>query len=148
MKRLPVLLGVVALFAVASTLIGQTEVTEAPMTWRQVALSDGEELYNDLCAVCHGTGGEGDGPAADALKMVVPDLTSLASGNDGVFPRQEVEKAISGQARIVSHGTIDMPIWGQAFEDLRPGEKRARRAAFSNQKIYNLIEHLESLQAE
>ena len=46
----------------------------------------GGELYGELCAVCHGKSGKGDGPAAGALKKSTPDLTVLASNNGGIFP--------------------------------------------------------------
>ena len=148
MKALLVLIGIIVVITVANTTFGQVEVKRAPLTWQQAALTDGEQLYLELCAVCHGKGGMGDGPAATALKSDVPDLTGLAARNDGQFPRQEVEDSIAGKSRAVSHGTIDMPIWGQAFEDVRPDWKPFRRKALARQRIYNLTEYLATIQAE
>ncbi len=82
------------------------------------------------------------------MKKTVPDLTSLAANNDGEFPFQEVEKEIAGESRVVSHGTIDMPIWGQAFKDVRPDMKHFRRDALARQRIFNLTEYLATIQAE
>jgi len=148
MKALPVLFGTMVVIMVASTTFGEVEVKQAPLTWQQAALSDGEQLYLELCAVCHGKSGMGDGPAASALKKAVPDLTGLAVANDGEFPRHKVEQSIAGESRVTSHGTIDMPIWGQAFKDVRPDMKQFRRDALARQRIFNLTEYLATIQAE
>lgn len=148
MKTLPVLFGIIAVIIVTSATFAQVQIKEVPLTWHQAALTDGEELYLELCAVCHGKGGLGDGPAASAMTKAVPDLTLLAAKNDGTFPRKEVEDSIAGENRVISHGTIDMPIWGQAFENVRPDWKQFRRKALAKQRIYNLTEYLETIQAE
>lgn len=148
MKAFLILIGIIVVITVANTTFGQVEVKRVPLTWQQASLTDGEQLYLELCAVCHGKGGMGDGPAASALKKAVPDLTGLAAKNDGQFPRQEVEDSIAGKSRAVSHGTIDMPIWGQAFEDVRPDWTTVRRKALASQRIYNLTEYLSTIQAE
>jgi mono/diheme cytochrome c family protein len=148
MKVLFVIVGIIAGIIIASSSFGQVEIKKAPLTWHEAALTDGGELFAELCAVCHGVGAKGDGPAADALKKAVPDLTGLAAKNDGKFPRQEVEDSIAGETRTVSHGTIDMPIWGQAFEDVRPDWKPYRRKALARQRIYNLTEYLATIQTE
>jgi mono/diheme cytochrome c family protein len=148
MKAFLILIGIIVAITVANTTFGQVEVKQVPLTWQQAALTDGEELYLELCAVCHGKGGMGDGPAASALKNALPDLTGLAAKNDGKFPRQEVEDSITGKSRVVSHGTIDMPIWGLAFEGVRPDWKMFRREALARQRIYNLTEYLATIQVE
>jgi cytochrome c553 len=43
----------------------------------------GQADYESLCAVCHGTSGKGDGPAAPALETRPADLTRLAAKNGG-----------------------------------------------------------------
>ena len=148
MKPLAFLFACFALLAVMDVPAKDVEIETAPMSWKQAALTDGSELYGELCAVCHGMNGKGEGPAAPALKKSVPDLTLLASHNLDVFPREAVEKAITGQSRIISHGTIDMPIWGRTFENAMPGEKLHVREGLARQRIYNLTVHLESLQVE
>jgi mono/diheme cytochrome c family protein len=122
------------------------EVETAPLKWTRVMVSDGEALYAELCAVCHGAGAKGDGPAAPALAATVPDLTMLALSYDGVFPLEEVEKAISREKGMLAHGTLEMPIWGRILEDSRPEYKTARREAFANLRIHNLAVYLETLQ--
>ncbi len=102
----------------------------------------------ELCAVCHGAGGKGDGPAAAALNQAVPDLTMVAAHSGGVFPHEDVERAITGETRVVAHGTLEMPIWGTVFADVRPDWKGFRREGFARQRIYNLTSHLETLQTQ
>ena len=148
MKRLIAIFAITALVTFASITIAQVEIKEAPLTWQQVALTDGEELFQELCAACHGVSGKGDGPAATALVKPVSNLTVLAANNGGVFPMKQVEESITGKSRVVAHGTIDMPIWGQRFEEMRPDWKQFRRKALARQRIYNLTLHIESLQAE
>ena len=148
MKSLIALLAIIVLITFANPAIGQVEIKEAPLTWQQAALTDGEELFHELCAACHGVSGKGDGPAASAMAKPVSNLTILAANNGGAFPFKQVEKSITGKSQIVAHGTIDMPVWGQRFEELRPDWKQFRRKALARQRIYNLTLHIESLQAE
>lgn len=148
MKKLPVLFGIIVAIIFAGTTFAQVTVKEAPLTWQQAALTDGAELYVELCAVCHGSGAKGDGPAAPAMSKPVPDLTGLTAKNDGEFPREVIENSIAGESRVVSHGTIDMPIWGPIFEESRPDWKAFRREGAARQKIYNLTEYLATLQVE
>ncbi len=45
--------------------------------------STGEDLFATNCAVCHGTTGSGDGPAASSLPTQPPNLTKIAERRDG-----------------------------------------------------------------
>jgi mono/diheme cytochrome c family protein len=131
MKKLFTISGLIVLVTFAVTAVGQVEIKQAPLTWQQAALTDGGELYMELCAVCHGTTGKGDGPAASALNKPKTALTVLAAMNEGVFPMVQVEESITGKTQVVAHGTIDMPVWGQRFEELRPDWKQNRRKALA-----------------
>ena len=122
-------------------------ITPEPLKWTEVMVSDGEALYAELCAVCHGMDAKGQGPAASALAVPVPDLTMLALGYDGIYPLEAVKKAISRETGMLAHGTLEMPIWGRVLEDARPEYKPARREAFASLRIHNLAIYLESLQA-
>lgn len=148
MKTLAILIGITLVAIIASTTFAEVETKDVPSVWQQTAVADGEELYLDLCAVCHGKRGLGDGPAASEMKNKVPDLTVLAIRNNGVFPRDDVEKSVAGDSRVASHGTVDMPIWGQMFEDERPDRKMFERKALANQRLYNLTEYLATIQAK
>ena len=148
MKRwLIVVAGLAVLVIVVAVAAAQTPtVSDAPLTWKKLALSDGEGLYGELCAVCHGVEAKGDGPAAPALRTPTPDLTLLANTNGGEFPFEMVQGAIRGEGEIVAHGSRQMPIWGTAFSQLRPDQKPSQRAAFARLRIYDLTAYLESLQ--
>ena len=148
MNRLITILGIMALICFASVTAGEVKIKKAPLEWQQAATMDGGELYHNLCGSCHGLEGKGDGPAAGALNKVVPDLTMLAANNNGVYPLERVEETITGKARVVAHGSIDMPVWGQQFVNVRPDWKQFRRNAFAHQRIYNLTLHIETLQSE
>ena len=54
---------------------------------------DSFELY---CAACHGSDGRGNGPVAAGLRTAPADLTLLARGNNGAFPRDRVREFIVG----------------------------------------------------
>ena len=134
------------LVASGSAALAEIEIREVPLRWQQAAISDGGQLYLELCAACHGKSGNGDGPAAAALKKPTPDLTVLAANNNGVFPREVVEDAITGKTSTLSHGTLDMPISGAAFEGVRPDWKPFRREALARQRIHNLTEYISDIQ--
>ncbi len=151
MKRFPFLIGTVLTLAfvlsfVTTAVSEEVEIRTAPLTWTQAALSDGMELYGQLCASCHGMDATGNGPAAPALAMPVPDLTRLALDNGGEFPTEDVQKSIHGRGEIVAHGTVEMPVWGRALANVRPDFKPFRREAFAKQQTCNLTEYLESIQ--
>ena len=148
MKRWSIVLVSIAILAVAIAVAEEPppKIVDAPLEWKTLALGDGEQLYGELCAVCHGVGAKGDGPAAPALRAEVPDLTLLAMKNDGAYPFDEVQRSISGEGEIVAHGTRQMPIWGTAFSDVRLDRKPAQRRAFARLRIYHLAQYIESLQ--
>ena len=153
MRRLPtflVCIAAVALFvvfeAVPEAETKEVQLEEAPLSWQQVAQDDGKELYAELCAVCHGADGKGNGPAAPALKTPAPDLTTLALHNGGVFPEAEIKKTVDGRTAVTAHGTSEMPVWGRALFDVRPDRKPGQREGFAQLRIYNLVSYLESIQ--
>ena len=59
----------------------------------------GRALYAENCAVCHGDGGRGDGPAAAGLTPPPTDLTRLTASHDGSFPLVMVMSYIDGYTR-------------------------------------------------
>ena len=75
-------------------------------------------------------------------------MTVLASNNGGIFPQESVEDTITGKISTQSHGTVDMPIWGAAFEGVRPDWKPFRRGALAQQRIHNLTEYLSTIQVK
>ncbi len=153
MRRSVVVLTCLTLLAVAASLAAvekeqPVKVVQVPISWHQAALSDGAELYAELCAVCHGMEGTGNGPAAKAVAKPVPDLTLIKLQNDGVFPRKEIDQAIRGRSDVRAHGTLDMPMWGRVFADARLDRKPGLRWALAEQRIHNLTAHLETIQRD
>jgi mono/diheme cytochrome c family protein len=80
----------------------------------------GARLFRTHCATCHGTNARGDGPLADQLRRVPPDLTKYTAKNGGVFPTERVYRIIDGRD-VSSHGNREMPVWGDAFRGSRDG---------------------------
>jgi mono/diheme cytochrome c family protein len=113
--------------------------------WRDVSGLSGKEMYEQLCASCHGVNGEGDGPVAPLITIGVPDLTRLAARAGGEFPAEDVQRTIDGRFERRGHGPRDMPVWGWQFYDIvnpnRP-EERAR----VDEMIGRLVDYLRSIQ--
>jgi mono/diheme cytochrome c family protein len=100
---------------------------------------EGRYTYLAYCAVCHGPGGHGNGPAAPALKIPVPDLTTIAK-RYGTFDRLVVERRIFGNDQMpIAHGTMTMPIWGPVFQ--ATGDRHTTILRLSN-----LVQYLEEQQ--
>jgi mono/diheme cytochrome c family protein len=85
-------------------------------TGQQQKLDLGKREFDSNCAVCHGTNGKGNGPYADLLRTAVPDLSTLAKRNNGVFPFMRVYESVDGTQMVKAHGTRDMPIWGADYK--------------------------------
>ncbi|MGY9032191.1 MAG: c-type cytochrome [Rhodobacterales bacterium] len=68
-----------------------------------VAEPDGQRMFAQNCASCHGLD-------ANLIKMA-PDLTTLASRNNGTFPRDYVMSTIDGLDRG-THFSGAMPEFG------------------------------------
>jgi mono/diheme cytochrome c family protein len=127
---------------IASPSLGQKPLIEkrtAPPT----SAASGAEMYASYCAACHGKNGKGNGPAAQALKVPPPDLTTLTRRNGGKFPGIVVAHAIAGEANLTAHGSKDMPVWGPVFRSLS-GDDRA----VAQLRVANLTKYVESLQAK
>jgi mono/diheme cytochrome c family protein len=105
----------------------------------------GSELYTRFCASCHGTRGEGDGPVANSLRVLVPDLTRLAIRQGGKFPEDAIRRIIDGRTVKPPHGPRYMPVWGYEFRAADPRQESSNRKA--ELIIDKLVEYLESIQA-
>jgi mono/diheme cytochrome c family protein len=93
------------------------EALQAPSTSQG---DRGARLFRIHCATCHGTTARGDGPLAEQLRRVPPDLTQYTARNSGVFPTERVHRIIDGRD-VPSHGNREMPVWGDAFRESREG---------------------------
>jgi mono/diheme cytochrome c family protein len=109
----------------------------------------GKREYEGKCAVCHGIDGQGKGPYAEQLKRSLPDLTTMARRNGGVFPVERTFAAIEGAG--AGHGTREMPVWGldysvQAVEQMP--DLPYNQAVYVRTRIMALLEHLNKLQVK
>lgn len=78
-------------------------------------VNHGKQMYLRYCGSCHGATGAGNGPVSRDLKVKVPDLTTLANKNRGVYPLDDVMATIDGRRLVRAHGDRDMPVWGETF---------------------------------
>ena len=105
--------------------------------------ASGKEMYESYCAVCHGTDGKSNGPAASALKTPPTNLTTLSKNNGGKYPSLKVSAAIRGDSNVTAHGTKEMPVWGSLFRDMSQGHEGEVQ-----QRVNNLTKYIESLQGK
>jgi mono/diheme cytochrome c family protein len=140
---LAVILAMLSGLAVAQQAPAQTPPTVKHVPITNAPSNSGKEMYNSYCAVCHGTDGKGNGPAASAMKAPPTDLTTLAAKNGGKYPSAHVSSVIRGQATLPSHGSQDMPVWGPLFSSISQGHE-----AQVQQRVANLVKYIETLQAK
>ena|SRR5579872_4976944 len=102
-------------------------------------ITAGQEMFRAYCASCHGPDAKGAGPAASSLKKEPPDLTQLAK-HYGKFPVAMIESVIRGDQFVLSHGSREMPVWGEAFRATNTDANLVKL------KVHNLALYLESIQ--
>src|SRR5574337_173408 len=88
-------------------------------------------------------------PFAAQLKRPLPDLTTLAQRNGGVFPAERTFAMIEGAG--AGHGARAMPVWGldfttQANEQLP--DMPYNQAKFVRERITALVAYLNTLQVK
>jgi mono/diheme cytochrome c family protein len=103
--------------------------------------ASGKEMFVSYCASCHGKDAKGNGPAANALKQLPADLTTLAKRNGGKYPSDKVTSILRGQTSLMAHGDQEMPVWGPVFWRMSQGHEEQVQM-----RIANLNRYLESLQ--
>jgi mono/diheme cytochrome c family protein len=101
----------------------------------------GKDLFRVNCAVCHGVDARGAGPLGSELRRLPPSLTSYAVRNGGVFPSERLRAIIDGRM-VGSHGTSEMPVWGDAFKRTRDGLSEEAAKA----RIDAIVKYLEAIQ--
>ena len=126
--------------------LGITRAQESNPTVKREAApitspASGKEMFVSYCASCHGKDAKGDGPAANALKQLPADLTTLAKRNGGKYPSDKVTSILRGQPKLMAHGDQEMPVWGPVFWRMSQGREEQVQM-----RIANLNHYLESLQ--
>lgn len=104
-------------------------------------IAKGRAAFHLYCRSCHGASGKGDGSVAELLKIPPTDLTRLSAGHDGEFPFDEVYKIVDGR-EVPGHGSRDMPVWGNAFQDTEETEDEM----VVKEKIIELVYFVKSIQ--
>ena len=107
----------------------------------QAPVEDGQTLYGNYCASCHGVTGEGNGPAAGALRQRPANLTTFAVDNGGIFPAMKLQRIIDGRD-VTAHGSREMPVWGNVFKN--PGKGATDQSVKA--RIQAIVEYLELIQ--
>ncbi|WP_324754497.1 cytochrome c [Roseovarius sp. Pro17] len=108
--------------------------------------SEGERVFQNRCAMCHGPDANGAGPMAPVLLLQPVDLTHLRRDNDGEFPLQRVIWRIDGRDPLVSHGS-PMPVYGDFFEGRDVSLKTSSgQPIVTSQPIVDLVAWLQSIQ--
>ncbi|MCB1379264.1 MAG: hypothetical protein KDK89_13005 [Alphaproteobacteria bacterium] len=109
--------------------------------------------FRTFCAPCHGTGAKGDGPAGKALRVPPPDLTRIAQRHGGDFPEQAIFDVVAGLDMPDSHGSREMPIWGDRFVTDAVGTSLSLEEAHdagvaAEARIRKLLDYLKSIQVK
>lgn len=108
----------------------------------------GRREYMNNCAACHGETGLGGGPIAEFLTVPVPNLTTLAADNGGVFPFDRVFTVIDGRAPLGAHGG-PMPIWGELYRAHALDVTTPMAAeSVARGRILSLVYFLQSIQVQ
>jgi len=136
-------------FATA-VVIGLAAATSA--VW--AAKNDHSAAHQDfvvLCADCHGKDARGNGPLAKNLTKSPPDLTQISRRAGGTFDEKAVFDWILGINMPTSHGTREMPIWGDWLMDETLEDSTSLEAADAATKevegrVMALVKFLESIQ--
>ena len=138
----------IAVLIAVSAVIGFAKVVYAQGT------EFGKNEYGRSCAACHGVTGKGDGPVANSIKKPPADLTKLSEANKGVFPISRVYDVIDGRVEVMTHGTRDMPVWGEIYtQELisqlpRDFLSQEMIGAIVRVRILGLIEYISTLQGK
>lgn len=137
---MPSALAVVCLMAVAPFAARAADQGDS------VLVPTGAAIFDQYCASCHGTSGDGNGPVASSLTKPPADLTRIAARRGGDFPDAEIARIIDGRFDLPAHGSREMPVWGRRFgvaiaKGTEPDEVARGR-------ILTLIEYLKTIQTK
>jgi mono/diheme cytochrome c family protein len=124
---------------------GNTQITIKQAKIKDVPASSGQQMYTAYCAVCHGTTGAGNGPAAPALRLAPTNLAMLSQRNNGKFPAAYIKHVLTDVEPQRANGSSPMPNWCPAFRALDPSTLNPLSA---DMRVYNLVTYLKTLQAQ
>ena len=125
-------LGIVACVAVASGASAADPAGKAP--------------FDQYCASCHGPAGDGMGPVAAEMKITPTDLRTLGTKYGMPLPKAKLIEFIDGREMVRSHGTSDMPVWGEQLVHNVP--PTANSEFFKRGTIIVIVDYIETLQSK
>ncbi|MFQ5960822.1 MAG: c-type cytochrome [Candidatus Methylomirabilales bacterium] len=94
---------------------------------KHVSVLAGKDIYETFCSVCHGSQGDGRGPAAKNLSVKPRDFTSKDFVIEG--REEEIYRIIFMGATRASHGSPLMPEW---------------KTTLSREQVQDIIEYLKT----
>jgi hypothetical protein len=106
------------------------------------SVGNGQETFQQSCAVCHGKQGKGNGMAASSLNPPPSDLTTLAKRNGGAFPSAHLVAVLKGTDSSKAHSST-MMIWRALFLADAKGNEAAADA-----RVNELVAFIQSLQVK
>lgn len=107
---------------------------------------EGESLFAENCAMCHGSTGKGDGEVAALLPKPPGDLTTISRRAGGTFPVSDVLSQIDGYSRDPVPG-VNMPQFGDLLTgDTVPVQTGPEQFTPTPRPLAALLAYLESIQ--
>jgi mono/diheme cytochrome c family protein len=107
-------------------------------------LEEGQRLYLQYCAACHGRDANGKGPVAPVLTPRPTDLTKLAQRYGRPLPKPAISEFIDGRREIRAHGSSDMPVWGKVL--MEPFPPNVSEGARVRGDLMLILDYLEKVQ--
>jgi hypothetical protein len=109
--------------------------------------------FLELCADCHNADAKGNGSLAKNLTKIPPDLTRIRERAHGIFDEKAVYDWILGLKMTESHGSREMPIWGdwlmdEAVEDSTSLDAAKVAEREVERRIMAIVKYLKTLQVE
>ncbi len=138
-----------ALAVLVAGLFGFAAAALAADVQKQESWAFGKDQYNARCAPCHGKDGKGHGPVSKQLGRTMPDLTTYARRNGGMFPTQLAWEAIDGRPYLGDDTPArQMPLFGVEFRaDAQSGVEATAYPEWQvSERIAALVDYLATLQ--
>jgi len=109
--------------------------------------------FINLCADCHNADARGNGPLTKNLTKIPPDLTRIKQRAHGIFDERAVYDWILGLKMSGSHGSREMPIWGDWLMDETLEDSTSLEAARAadqeiQRRVMAIVKYLKSIQVE
>jgi mono/diheme cytochrome c family protein len=118
-----------------------------------VDVSNGRRDFLELCADCHRADATGNGPLTKNLNKVPPDLTRIKHRSQGKFDDKAIFDWIVGLSMPDSHGTREMPIWGDWLMDETLEDNTSLDAGLVAEKevekrVMSIVQYLKTIQVD